>query len=157
MVGQPRGIRHAGSLIGSKQYPAPTSVGGFYISNKNKESDVTPKEYVKLAMRTKNDLGMKGNTVHASLLLTSESGEVASEVKRFFAYNKSLDIAHIKEELGDVLWGIALMCDTLGIELEDVMQSNILKLEARYPDLCFKEEHALNRDLAAEKAAMRAV
>lgn len=118
---------------------------------------MTPKEYVKLAMRTKNDLGMKGNTVHASLLLTSESGEVASEVKRFFAYNKSLDIAHIKEELGDVLWGIALMCDTLGIELEDVMQSNILKLEARYPDLCFREEHALNRDLAAEKAAMRAV
>ena len=103
-------------------------------------------------MRTKNDLGMKGNAVHASLLLTSESGEVASEVKRFFAYNKSLDIGHIKEELGDVLWGIALMCDTLGIELEDVMRSNILKLEARYPDLCFKEEHALNRDLAVEEA-----
>lgn len=118
---------------------------------------MTPQEYVRLAMRTNVDMGLKSNAVHSALLLSSEAGEVVSEVKRLFAYGKTLDSNHIKEELGDILWAIALMCNTLGLDLEDVMRCNIAKLEARYPDLKFDAERSLNRDLDAEKAAMESV
>ena len=122
-----------------------------HVSEKNK---MTPQEYVKLAMRTNTDMGRKSNVIHSALLLGSEAGEVISEVKRFFAYGKELDTSHIKEELGDIMWGVALMCHALGFDLEDVMRTNIAKLEARYPDLKFDAERSLNRDLIAEKEAM---
>ena len=120
-----------------------------------KEMKMTPTEYVAKAMRTNNDMGFRDNVIHAACLLSTESGEVVSEVKRFFAYGKPLDKHNIKEELGDLMWGIALMCDTLGFTLEDVLAMNIAKLEARYPNAKFNADHAINRDVAAEKAAMK--
>ena len=121
--------------------------------NKN----MTPSEYIKLAMRTNNDMGYEKNLVHAAMLLSSESGEVASEVKRMFAYGKPIDITNVKAELGDVMWGIALMCNTLGLTLEEVMRGNIAKLEARYPGLRFDPDKAINRDTAAESEAINKV
>lgn len=115
---------------------------------------MTPQSYVALAMRTNRDMGTERNIVHGAMLVSSEAGEVVSEVKRMFAYGKALDVDHVKEELGDIMWGIALLCHTLGLDLEDVMVTNIAKLEARYPDLCFNEDHALVRDLDKEKVAM---
>lgn len=108
-------------------------------------------------MRTNRDMGTERNIVHGAMLVSSEAGEVVSEVKRMFAYGKTLDVDHVKEELGDIMWGIALLCHTLGFDLEDVMVTNIAKLEARYPDLKFDADRCLNRDLAAEKAAMESV
>ena len=107
---------------------------------------MTPSEYVALAMRTKNDLGEKNNIAHAAAILSSESGEIMSEVKRMFEYN-------IKEELGDLMWGIALMCDTLGFTLEEVMTQNIAKLKARYPE-GYTDHAAIHRDVSAEQEAM---
>lgn len=124
-------------------------------NNSNENKNMTPQEYVQKAMRTKNNLGYEHDVVHAAMLLTAESGEVMSEVKRMFVYGKKLDTINIKEELGDIMWGIALMCDTLGFDLEDVMRTNIAKLEARYPEKCFSADRALNRDIAAEQAAMK--
>ena len=115
---------------------------------------MTPAEYVTKAMRTKNYMGFRDNVSHAAGLLRTESGEVGSEVQRLFAYNKPLDKHHIKEELGDLMWGIALMCDTLGFTLDEVLTTNIRKLEARYPSGTFNADHAIHRDTSAEKAAM---
>jgi NTP pyrophosphatase (non-canonical NTP hydrolase) len=117
---------------------------------------MTPNEYMKLALRTNKDMGKKNNMIHAAMLLSSEGGEVMTEVKRMFAYGKEVDTHNVKAELGDILWGIALMCDTLGFTLEDVMETNIAKLEARYPDLRFNADHAINRDTDKEQAAMGA-
>ena len=44
-------------------------------------------------------------------------------------------------------------CRGLGTTLEAVAQTNILKLQARYPDR-FTEEHALVRDLDAERTVL---
>ena len=115
---------------------------------------MTPQSYVALAMRTNRDMGTERNIIHGAMLVSSEAGEVVSEVKRMFAYGKTLDVEHVKEELGDIMWGISLLCHTLGLDLEDVMVTNIAKLEARYPDLCFNVDHALVRDLDKEKVAM---
>ncbi|MCB6990620.1 nucleoside triphosphate pyrophosphohydrolase family protein [bacterium 210820-DFI.6.38] len=66
--------------------------------------------------------------------LTGEAGEVADLVKKGIFHEKGINIDHLKKELGDVLWYIAMICYSLGISLDDVMQTNVDKLIARYPD-----------------------
>jgi NTP pyrophosphatase (non-canonical NTP hydrolase) len=112
------------------------------------------KQYSKLALRTKNDLGKRGDMMHALLLIHSEGGEIADAVKKHVAYGRELDIVHVKEEIGDLMWGINLLIDTLGLDWDDVLNSNIAKLEKRYPNLKFNQDHALNRDKDAERAAL---
>ena len=51
---------------------------------------------------------------------------------------------HVTKELGDLLWFIAEYCTDLNLGLEDVMERNIEKLRARYPE-GFDEEHSLHR------------
>ena len=56
---------------------------------------------------------------------------------------------HMKRELGDIMWYIAQGCIALGISLEDVLDTNIQKLEARYPDgfEAFRSEHRKEGDI----------
>ena len=84
------------------------------------------------------------NLLHAQIGLATETGEFATEVKRLFAYNKPLtdDMReHMAEELGDVLWYIAVAADALGITMAEMAQGNIAKLRLRYP-LAYSDELA---------------
>ncbi len=113
------------------------------------------KEYSALALRTANDLGsFDKNLTHAVLGMVDEAGEIAGAFKKYFAYGKDLDLTNLKEELGDLAWFMNLAIDTLNLTWEDVLETNIRKLEARYPDLRFNPDHAINRDKGAETAAM---
>ena len=114
-------------------------------------------EYSKLALRTANDLGPTGDLIHAALLIASEGGEVAGVVKKHYAYGRPLDTIHLIEEIGDCMWGINLLLKTIDVTWEEVMEVNIAKLEARYPDLRFDDKHSLNRDKVREEAAIRGV
>lgn len=87
---------------------------------------------------------------HYLLGIGSESGELQNALKRFVAYNKAVDKVNIKEELGDVLWYMARICSQFGWTFEEVMQLNIEKLEARFPEK-FTEEAAVNRNLKKER------
>ena len=80
--------------------------------------------------------------VNMALLLTgsigiaSEGGEFAEIVKKCIFQGKPLDADtqfHIKRELGDIMWYIAQACIALDITIDDVIETNIEKLEARYP------------------------
>ncbi len=118
---------------------------------------MNPNEYQKLAMRT-NDHKMTerllkerpgynvdlGGLMNGCLGLVGEAGELADLVKKVYFHDKPLDEVHAKKELGDVCWYIALICDSFGWNLEDVMQLNIDKLKARYPE-GFDTERANNR------------
>lgn len=101
----------------------------------NEKKRMMPNEYQKLAMRTcsipydqKKDMLM-----HAVLGLTSEAGEVSGLFQKKYQGHK-LDPEHLEKELGDCLWMIAEACTALGWNMETVMQTNIEKLRARYPD-----------------------
>ena len=61
-----------------------------------------------------------------------------------------LDLVNVKEEIGDLLWYIAIMLNVLDTDFETVMRTNIAKLKARYPDK-FTEEKATHRDLNKER------
>lgn len=76
--------------------------------------------------------------------LCGESGEVADIVKKCVFHKHPLDIENIENELGDVLWYVALCCNAINVSMEDVMQLNIDKLKKRYPD-GFSEERSINR------------
>ena len=106
---------------------------------------MTPNEYQKLATRTCNLLHspLDDMACHAVFGLTSEAGEVAGLFQKWYQGHE-LDEEHLMKELGDCLWMIAELCTAYGFSLEDVMQLNIDKLRARYPD-GFSEEKSLHR------------
>lgn len=106
---------------------------------------MTPNEYQKLAMRTCNLLHspLEDMICHAVFGLTSEAGEVAGIFQKRYQGHTVSD-EHLKKEIGDCLWMIAELCSAYGFGLEDVMQLNIDKLRARYPD-GFSAEKSLHR------------
>lgn len=110
---------------------------------------MTPSEYRELAMRTndgKASLRLRqaqdfynnkydiGGILNASLGLSGEVGEVNDMIKKWIFHEKELDIEHLKKECGDILWYIAMMCQSFNWSLEEIMQMNIDKLKTRYPD-----------------------
>jgi uncharacterized protein YabN with tetrapyrrole methylase and pyrophosphatase domain len=59
----------------------------------------------------------------------------------------------VAEEVGDTLWYLAIVCRHLGMSFEQIMQQNIEKLRARFPDK-FNQDDALNRDLNKERQTL---
>lgn len=104
---------------------------------------MTIKEYQRKAMRTATHKCY--DAANAALGLTGEAGEVADEVKKCMYQGHPWQPSKIIEELGDVLWYVALMADLMNVPLEYVMQANIEKLERRYPD-GFSPEASVNRE-----------
>lgn len=102
-------------------------------------------EYQQLAMRTSNGfLTPTGHLENGALGLAGEGGEVADLVKKHLFQNHPLDKQHIAKELGDLCWYIAETATAIGYDLEDIMQMNIDKLKARYPE-GFDAERSLHR------------
>jgi len=88
--------------------------------------------------------------LHAAMGCETEVGEIMDAMKKTIFYGKPLDIVNVKEELGDILWYIALGLHACGADFEEAMTANIAKLKARYPDK-FSSEGALFRDLEKER------
>jgi NTP pyrophosphatase (non-canonical NTP hydrolase) len=91
-------------------------------------------EYQELASRTEKVLTKFERVVHAQLGTSSESGEIADAIKKHYIYGKELDVANIKEEVGDMMWYLALFANALDFTLEDAAKENIEKLRKRYPE-----------------------
>lgn len=101
-------------------------------------------EYQLLASRTiNNDLTKKGQEIHALHGLVGEIGELHSLYQKVYQGHE-FDKNHAMSELSDMLWFIAEYCTSMGWNLDDVMQYNIDKLIARYPD-GFEVEKSLHR------------
>lgn len=94
----------------------------------------TLNEYQALALRTAKRGSFKDDLNHAALGVAGEAGEFADAVKKYTVYNRSFDLENAAEELGDLLWYIALGCETLGVAMSEVAEQNIDKLRERYPE-----------------------
>ena len=66
--------------------------------------------------------------------LAEEAGEVLAHVRKHVMRGRALDREAVELELGDALWCLAVVADTLGIALHEVARRNVEKLRARYPD-----------------------
>lgn len=93
---------------------------------------------------------------HGAIGIVKEGGEILSILEKTVYYGRDIDPDKVKDELGDVMWYVAEVCNALSLSLQDVLDSNIRKLKARYPDR-YTDERAANRDRAAEDAAMKDV
>ena len=102
-------------------------------------------EYQQLAMRTSNRvLSPTDHLLNGVLGIAGEGGEVADLVKKHLYQGHPLDYQHISKELGDICWYIAEAVTAIGYDLEHIMQMNIDKLKARYPE-GFDTERSLHR------------
>ncbi len=109
----------------------------FVISTTSDESLSTSSLVGKLV-----SLGYESDTEWSQLLTASigmqaESGEFSEVIKKIIfqgkPYNED-ERYHLKRELGDVLWYWVQGCTALGFTPQEVMEENIKKLEARYPN-----------------------
>ena len=67
--------------------------------------------------------------------VAGEAGEVVEKWKKIVAYKEGKiseeDLGELGKELGDVVWYIAVMANSLGFSFDDIMQKNLAKLKSR--------------------------
>jgi len=111
---------------------------------------LTFEAYQTLANRTENITILPGTEIirarliHALLGLASETGEFAGSLKKTLIYDAPLDTENLAEEIGDILWYMAVVANALNIHLSDVAEANIQKLRKRYPEK-YTDELAIRR------------
>lgn len=79
--------------------------------------------------------GQLGGLLYTTIGLCGESGELANKVKKILRDTDSQMTEEtrikISEEMGDILWYIAMLCDELNLRMAQVANNNIQKLQAR--------------------------
>lgn len=106
---------------------------------------MTGSEYQIAALRTAAELDPEGLRMNGVLGMCGETGEVADLLKKHYFQGHPLDVDKLINELGDVMWYIAITAQGLGVSLDQVMELNIQKLRKRYPD-GFDSSRSLNRE-----------
>ena len=92
-------------------------------------------DYQQSATRTVNPaLNDEQRLLDAAAGLAEEAGEVLGLVRKHVMQQRPLDRVAVVHELGDALWCLAIVADTLGVSLSDVARANESKLRARHPD-----------------------
>ena len=74
--------------------------------------------------------------ITASLGMGAESGEFTEVVKKIVFQGKPVNednIFHMKRELGDIMWYVAQACMSLDTTIDEIIEMNVEKLQARYP------------------------
>lgn len=102
--------------------------------------------YQEKSKRTLNkNLDYKMALANYSMGLAGEAaGEVCDYLKKVIFHGHDLDRLKVADELGDVLFYIAAICSTVGIDMNDIALGNVEKLIKRYPE-GFSEERSINR------------
>lgn len=75
----------------------------------------------------------RAKLVWSAVGLGSEAGEVQGEIEKLLRKNEPVSKREgiILDELGDVLWYAASICNALGITLDEVIEHNIAKINQR--------------------------
>ena len=106
---------------------------------------MTGKEYQDLAFTTANkELGHQEQVLNALLGLSGETGEIADIYKKHYFQGHELSLLEVEKEIGDVLWYVALLCTANNLDMSLIMELNIEKLKARYPE-GFEASKSINR------------
>ena len=109
------------------------------------------KDFVNLADRM---VELDGEGANIERLLTAgvginaEGGEFLEIVKKMIFQGKPWNDAnkhHLVTELGDLMWYVTQACMALDVSMEDVVATNVKKLEKRYPGGSFDVFYSENR------------
>ena len=84
----------------------------------------------------------------AAFGLSAEAGEFTEVVKKMFLQGKPYteeNVFHLKREMGDICWYLAQACMALDTDFNEIMDMNVDKLGARYPEGAFDVYKSENR------------
>jgi NTP pyrophosphatase (non-canonical NTP hydrolase) len=84
----------------------------------------------------------------AAVGMSAEAGEFTEVVKKIVFQGKEPteeNLFHLKRELGDVMWYVMQACMGLNVSLEEIVEMNVEKLSARYPEGAFDVYFSENR------------
>jgi NTP pyrophosphatase (non-canonical NTP hydrolase) len=82
---------------------------------------------------------------HAALGIAGEAGELVDAIKKHVIYGKPLDLANVREEIGDIRFYIEALCNILDLHDQTIIQANMNKLAKRYKDLTYSSTSAIER------------
>lgn len=101
--------------------------------------------------------------IHGLIGISTESGEICERLHEVlnrteaFPLDEDLftdkDKINLFEELGDVLWYVAIAAEALGVGIDEIMVANLNKLRKRFPEK-FTEELANERDIETEQKSL---
>jgi NTP pyrophosphatase (non-canonical NTP hydrolase) len=90
--------------------------------------------YQRNALRTINPgLNDRDRLLDAATGLSEEAGEVLGLVRKRAFQQRDAGRERFVEELGDVLWCLAVTADAMGITLAEIAEANLEKLRRRHP------------------------
>lgn len=101
----------------------------------------SPKKYGDLEQQI---TALQIRQLHAIIGLSGEAGEVSELVKKHVYYGKQLSKSEIISEVGDCLWYINILLNSIGASFSEAMEANVKKLSKRYPN-GYSDEAALSR------------
>ena len=78
-----------------------------------------------------------------------ELGEITDILKKHFYQGHELNVEHLKEELGDVMYYIVNLASMFNLEMGDILSYNVDKLAKRYPN-GFDKYYSINRNEGAK-------
>ena len=107
-----------------------------------------PKNFIDEVERIEEQGVNPARLLTASVGLSGESGEFSDIVKKIVFQGKEMNedvVKHLRSELGDIMWYVANACMALEISFDDVIATNVKKLEKRYPGGSFDVHYSENR------------
>lgn len=87
----------------------------------------------------------QANLLHMSVGISGEAGELLDAIKKHVVYQKPLDVENVKEELGDLLFYMSNLMQSVGLTFEEILQHNINKLSVRYSSGSYSNQQAQER------------
>jgi len=114
------------------------------LNEQHAEQYCSEQEYVGEVLRTCVAIGFDERLLLGVMGLAGESGEVVDLAKKARFQGHSIDTNKVKDELGDVMWYLGLLCHTFGFSLQEIRQANVAKMHRRYPN-GFEVERSINR------------
>lgn len=102
-------------------------------------------EYQKLAETTAGKMNQEKRLANFAMGVAGEAGEVCDYLKKVLFHGHDLDKDVLIKELGDVMWYVATLANTVDIDLEEIAERNIEKLKRRYPE-GFSKNKSINRE-----------
>lgn len=105
------------------------------MNSERKHPRMTEEEYRTTILRYYTGPDKASSTLTlAALGLAGETGEVVDQIKKHLFQGHEIDRRQLRDELGDVLWYLMLLCQTMDYTLDEIMVANVEKLARRYPD-----------------------
>ena len=77
--------------------------------------------------------------------LAGEAGEACDWLKKYRGQGHPFNKNEIINELGDILYYVFYVANTLGVDVEYILEENMLKRQKRYPE-GFDPDRSINRD-----------